>query len=194
MNRLQELKVQASILRKQLKSSEKQLQEKAAKRFLQLPFHLYSTVDNVLADVDFYQLKHAYWVLAVENNYETWQQYRDAIIREECMYTGSAGAFLNVWFANYDEAKNYQLEKGGYLLPYRKDYFVCNEALIQELGLAEYKKEWEEINYDWAKPKNKKAWTVIYKTAKKNYLTRCKSSTKIKPIDISKRPEWLKKA
>ncbi|MEZ5016223.1 MAG: hypothetical protein R2800_04170 [Flavipsychrobacter sp.] len=191
MNRLQELKIKASLLRKQLRSPEQQHQEKAAKRFLQLPFHQYSILEDVLKDVDFYQLKHAYWVLAIENNHETWQQYRDTIIKEDCMYIGNSSAFLNVWYANYEEAKQHQNAQGGYLLQYRKDYFICTEELIKELDLALFKKEWEEIGYDWAQPKSKAAWNIIFKAAKKNYLARCQKTASPKAASKTKRPDWL---
>ena len=190
-NRLQELKVKASLLKKQLRSDEDAARTKAAKRFLQLPFHQYSAVEHVLADVDFYQLKHAYWVLALEHGYDNWKQFKDTIIREDCMYYGNCGAYLNVWFANYDEAKHYHQEQGGYLLPYRKDYYVCTKEVVLYLGLDEHDAEWEKLGNNWVDNTCPTSWNTIYKTAKKNYLNHIKASSK-PTRRTDNRLEWLK--
>lgn len=190
-NRLQELKVKASLLKKQLLSDDKDVQTKAAERFLQLPFHKYNSVEYLLQDVGFYQLKHAYWVLAIENGHDSWQAFKESVIKEDCMYYGSCGAYLNVWFANYDEAKQYHRENSGYLLPYRKDYYVCTEEVIQFLGLDEHKQEWQKLGNNWVEATCLTSWNTIYGTAKKNYQNYLKVTSKpTKRTD--NRPEWLK--
>ncbi len=180
LNPLQQLKTEASLLRKKLKSTDKEVQTAAAKRFLQLPFLKFATIEQVLGDIDFYQLKHAYWVLAIEHGYSNWQKFRDEIIKTHCMYDHSCGAYLNVWIADYEEAKTYHIEHGGYLLQYKKDYFICTDEVINALGLSSFKQEWEAIGYNWVKPLNKTAWNAIYQTAKKNYLDRLKASRNVK--------------
>lgn len=191
-NQLKELKTQASLLCKQLRSDDTTKQTTAAKRFLQLPFLRYSTVEKVLADIPFYQLKHAYWVLAIEHGYSNWNALRTEIIRQECMYSTSCGVYLNVWCASYKEAEDHHQTNGGYLLQYQKHYFIATEEVIHTLGLAHLSKEWKAIGYNWVAPRDKNAWNTLFKEAKKLYLERMKNKPKLKPIDRSKHPEWLK--
>ena len=46
---------------------------------------------------------------------------------------------------------------GGYLLPYKNDFFVCQRAYIQTLGLDPDDPDWEQIGFDWVKPANQDA-------------------------------------
>jgi len=79
-------------------------------------------------------------------------------------------SFLNHWFATYEQAREQLDVHGGYLLQYRTSYFVCGEGYIKFLELDSFKSEWEAIGYDWVRPTDKKAWEVIFKKAKANYL------------------------
>ncbi len=187
-NRLQEQKTRASILLKHLKGEDANRQQKAAERFLQLPFLQHSNTQVIINDIDFYRLKHAYHVLAIENGYDNWAAFRESMITEDCMYTAGCGAYLNVWFKHYEEATTYHKTNGGYLLQYRKDYYVAEQAVIDVLGLQHLSTEWKTIGNNWVQPTNKQAWEVIYAVAKANYL---KPPTPYKAPDKSKRPTWL---
>lgn len=190
-NRLQEQKTRASILLKHLKGEDSTRQHKAAERFLQLPFLQLSNAQAILNDTDFYRLKHAYHVLAVENGFDNWAAFREAIITEDCMYTAGCGAYLNVWFKHYPEAAAYHLANGGYLLQYRKDYYVAEHAVIEVLGLQNLSAEWKAMGNNWVQPANKEAWEKIYNVAKENYL---KPTLPYKAPDKTKRPAWLQNA
>lgn len=188
-NRLQEQKTRASILLKHLKGEDSTRQHKAAERFLQLPFLQHSNAQAILNDIDFYRLKHAYHVLAVENGYDNWAAFRESIIMQDCMYAIGCGAYLNVWFKHYEEAVTYHQKNGGYLLQYRSDYLVVKHAVIEMLGLQHLHAEWEAIGNNWVQPANKEAWEKIYAVAKAKYL---KPPLPYKAPDKTKRPAWLK--
>lgn len=186
--RLSEYKTRASILIKQLKGTNAEQQLKAANRFLQLPFLKHSSANAVVSDIDFFRLKHAYAVIAIENGCDNWNTLRENTIIEDCMYTTGCGVYLNVWFNNYEEASAYRNENGGYLLRYRKDYFVAEQTVIAVLGLDHLEQEWAAIGYDWVKPKSKDDWQKIYVQAKENYL---KPAAPYTPPNKDKRPAWL---
>lgn len=170
-NPLEELKIQASILLKDLNSSEPERFLKAAARFKNVPQFAEKTDEEIGLLKSEIQRKHALAVLAAERGFKTWSELRDDIIAKECLHRPMGGSsFLNHWFAKYEEARD-QLEKhGGYLLQYRSSYFVSGDGYIKFLGLDSFKAEWEKIGYDWVKPADKKAWDVIFKKAKANYL------------------------
>jgi hypothetical protein len=168
-NPLEELKIQASILLKDLNSNEPERFLKAAARFKNEPKFAEIPTDELLkTDI---KRKHALAVLAHERGFKSWENLRDDIIAKECLHRPMGGSsFLNHWFATYEQAREQLDAHGGYLLQYRSSYFVCGAGYIKFLGLDSFKSEWERIGYDWVKPADKKAWDVIFKKAKENYL------------------------
>lgn len=68
---------------------------------------------------------------------------------EPIMYVPRMDAFLNLWFASYDEARAALQAQGGYLLPYRDQYFVSPAEAIRELGLDPADPDWAAIDWDW---------------------------------------------
>jgi hypothetical protein len=190
-NRLQEYKTRAAILLKKFNSTDNTESEKAAIRFLKLPFLGHSTVNAILSDRSFFRLKHAQQVLAIENGYHSWEAFRQQVILEDCLFNKHSSAFLNVWLNNYEEAKAYQKEHGGYLLQFRKDYAVCPQDYIDAAGLSAFNSEWMAMQYDWVRPACKKSWQVVFDHLKKQYLT----AKPVKPLTTEKssnnRPQWL---
>ena len=73
------------------------------------------------------------------------------------------GGFLNQWFANYLQAKSYQQINGGFLLPFKKQFFICDADYINNLGFNAEDNDWQLIGYDWANPANKAAWQRLYR-------------------------------
>ncbi len=49
------------------------------------------------------------------------------------------------------------LRGGGYLLPYRNQFFVTVAAAIRELGLDPEDPDWERIGRDWVRPRDAEA-------------------------------------
>jgi hypothetical protein len=62
------------------------------------------------------------------------------------------GAFLNHWCATYDEARALRESQGGYLLPFKDQFFVTGAEGIEELGLDPQDPDWERIGFDWVRP------------------------------------------
>jgi hypothetical protein len=151
---VQECKIQASILLKSLRSENSDMQLRAIKRFQCLAeFAKFSHVVMLAAPI---KLKHALLVIAIENGFQSWVQLKTEVpfIR---------GGFLNKWFANYAEAKQQLRAENGFLLPYKKQFFICDASYIAQLGLDPLAPDWELIGYDWANPNDKAAWQRLYK-------------------------------
>ncbi len=74
------------------------------------------------------------------------------------MYVTRMDAVLNRWFTNYEEARASLEAEGGYLLPFKSQFFVTQSEGIRELGLDPDDPDWERIGRDWVRPKDSDAW------------------------------------
>jgi hypothetical protein len=148
---IEECKVQASILLKSLRGSDA---EKAAKRFKRLPEFADLSISDILQkDI---KRKHALLLIAIENEFNSWVDLKMQV-------NFIVGGYLNSWFANYPEAKSYLQATGGFLLPYKKQFFICNANYIKQIGFEPDDPNWKLIGYDWVVPDDKKAWQRLYK-------------------------------
>ena len=151
---VQECKIQASILLKSLHSSDLEQAKLAAKRFQRLAeFSEYSLEKIALAEI---KHKNALAVIALEKGFESWADLK-------CQLPLIRGGFLNQWFANYADAKSYLQLNGGFLFPYKNQFFICDDDYVVNLGLNSKDPDWKLIGYDWANPDNKVAWSHLYK-------------------------------
>ena len=77
------------------------------------------------------------------------------------MYVESMDAFLNQWFTTYEDARTVREAEGGYLLPFKNQFFVTVAAGIVELGLDPNDPDWEHIGWDWVRPLDSGAWELL---------------------------------
>lgn len=167
--RLAELRTQATFLLKDL-SHTSELSLKAAGRLLQHPVFADKTVYWLIEQADKVKLKHAYAVLALENGFANWADFRNKVIENDCLYYSSGVAFIHAWFKDYEVAHAYFIKNGGYLLSFWGDYVVCGKEYIDCLGLGDYETQWSNIGYNWHKPKDFNAFETLKEVAVKNYL------------------------
>ena len=73
-------------------------------------------------------------------------------------YQTNLDVFLNLWYANYEEARLSLNRNGGFLLPYRQHFFVCQPDVIKALGLEPDDPDWEKIGFDCAHPRDAAAF------------------------------------
>ena len=150
---VKECKIQASILLKFLYSKIPAQIEKATKRFQQLPeFSKLSSTEIIQAKI---KRKHALAAVAMGKGFKSWADLK-------CQILFIRGGFLNQWFAHYPEAKSYLQEKGGFLLPYKNQFFICDAHYITQLGLDADDHDWVLIGYDWENPNDQAAWQRLY--------------------------------
>jgi len=77
---------------------------------------------------------------------------------EASMYVPGMAAILSRWFTNYEEASASREAEGGFLLPFKHQFFVTTREAIRELGLDPDDPDWERINWDWVRPADREAW------------------------------------
>jgi hypothetical protein len=74
------------------------------------------------------------------------------------MYVTRMDAVLNRWFTAYENARASLESEGGYLLPYKNQFFVTLSEGIRELGLDPEDADWDRIGFDWVRPGDTEAW------------------------------------
>jgi len=91
------------------------------------------------------KLKEALELVAVENDFTSWKDYKNSL---DTFWYEKSSSFLNHWFSTHSEASEYRKEYGGYLLTYKGQYFVASAQYIEHLGLDAKDDVWEAINFD----------------------------------------------
>jgi hypothetical protein len=121
-----------------------------------------ATADQILAHPERVRLKHALALVATEAGFESWLEMKAALERpdnvDQSWYARGMDVFLNRWFRTYEEARRSLDEDGGFLLTYRKQFFICEDAAIPLLGLDPRDPDWERIGWDCARPIDKAAY------------------------------------
>ena len=63
-------------------------------------------------------------------------------------------AFLNRWFARYGEARALLEAEGGYLFPFRRQFFICEAGFLEARGIDPTHPDWDRIGRDWVRPRD----------------------------------------
>lgn len=71
-------------------------------------------------------------------------------------------AHWNIWSASYEEARAIRHEHGGYLLAYKRQFFITDRHYIETIGLDPEDLDWERIGHDWARPSELAARGRLY--------------------------------
>ena len=162
---LDEYKIPRGILIKDLRSPDPRRSAGAANRFGVCPStqKLLTRRPDGPPDV---KLKHAFEVVAHEAGFASWASLRVALHRQapsidpnDLLCPRRPGGFLNPWFSTYEEAHACREKNGGFLLPYRSQFFVCTATYIEDaLHLSPDDEDWARIGWDWARPRDAAAW------------------------------------
>ncbi len=164
-----ECKIRASILLKDLRCDERPRTVRAAERFRSLPVFALLDTDAIIGRRDSIQLKHALAAIAAELGYPTWTACKRRLevpanlrLDTERFFETRTGepmgaAYLNRWFARYDEARASLETEGGYLFPYRHQFFICEQGFLDVRGIDPADPDWERIGRDWVRPRDEEA-------------------------------------
>lgn len=160
---LHECKVRASLLLKELASLDMARATRAAERLRALPFFASLSLGEVLARRDSVQRKHALAVIAREQGHASWGELKQA--REsspsqvdfERLLARVGARFLNRWFTTREEAVASLRAHGGYLFPFREQFFICGPELLTLLGVDMTDADWVRAGPDWLEPRDVEA-------------------------------------
>lgn len=111
------------------------------------------------------RLKDALNIVARYLGFRSWRELRRNGMETE-LYIKATGITSNLWCKTYSEAQVVQKQYGGFLLPYRKQYFVCSIEYIKELGISPDDLDLVLAGNDWANPKDSDALRRLNKKIK----------------------------
>ncbi|NNC09317.1 hypothetical protein HJC10_41695 [Corallococcus exiguus] len=157
---LHEYKVRASLLLKDLDSSDTARATRAAERMRALPFFATLSLGEVLARRDTVQHKHGLAVVAREAGHTTWTELKQALeggaraLDTRAFFQKGQSPFLNRWFSTYEEASRSLDAQGGFLFPFRDQCFICEADFLQALGIDSRDADWERMGRDWVRPRD----------------------------------------
>ena len=77
-------------------------------------------------------------------------------------YQPNLDVFLNRWYPSYEVAQSAREHHGGFLLPYKNHFFVCEPEVIRALGLDPDDSDWEKIGWDAAQPRDVEAYERLH--------------------------------
>jgi hypothetical protein len=156
---LQECKVRASLLLKELSASDTSRATRAAERLRALPTFARLSPAELLARRDSVQRKHALAVIAREQGFASWVELKSAREEDpassvdfEALLSRVGGLFLNRWFSSYEDALASLRADGGYLFPFRQQFFVCEANLLTALGVDVADPDWARTGPNWVEP------------------------------------------
>jgi len=158
---ISDLKAQARILHRQVVAGERA----ALARTRQLP-ELRSS--DAAAPPGEIRRRHCLAVIARELGFQGWP-HAVAVLRGTdssdfgtLLYPEWGHVHWNIWSASYDEARAIRQQHGGYLLAYRRHFFIADRHFIKTLGLNPDDPDWELIGRDWVKPQRSDARERLY--------------------------------
>jgi len=151
---------QARRLQQDLGAADEAKAHAAAVRCAQLPELAARPLDDLRAGRARVTRAHCQHVIALEHGFAGWGALLAASLPlAACvtMHVPRMSAWLNQWFAHYGEAKAALDEGGGYLLPFRNQFFVTTADAVRELGLDPDDPDWARIGHDWVRPRDPEA-------------------------------------
>ncbi|MEM9194270.1 MAG: hypothetical protein AAGF12_34155 [Myxococcota bacterium] len=117
------------------------------------------------------QRRHALAVIAEGMGFSGWPHAKAVLSGDrvadygELMHIDTGGSICNIWSAAYSEAKQIREEHGGYLLGYRRHFFVAEAPYIEALGLRPDDPDWGRIGRDWVRPSDRIPWQRLTQRA-----------------------------
>jgi hypothetical protein len=167
---VRELKTRAEILQGRVASGD----GKALERLRALPELARADAEALATAAPRMRRKHFLLVVAREHGFTTWEHARRVLEGATAetdfgtlLYGAQTMGTLNVWFADYDEARRHldEVRREGvrrYLLAYKRQFFVAERCLVEALGLDPDDADWDAIDCDWARPRDPVARRRLY--------------------------------
>lgn len=101
-------------------------------------------------------LKEALDKVAKLSGYPSWRELRRSSPENDFYWKGS-GSVPNHWCKSHGEAQRVLEQNGGFLIPYLKQFFVCQGDFVEGLGISLKDPDLSAVGPDWASPRDKQA-------------------------------------
>lgn len=160
VNLIEDMKHRARLLQQDVRRGD----PASLARLRQLP-ELREVADRTLPQQ--VQRHHCLTALARALGFTGWPPARAALAGEAvddlgCLvFRDSGGSLWNIWSADYGEAHGLREAHGGYLLAYRRQFLIAEAPFVTFIGLDPEDPDWDRIGRDWARPRDRGAWTRL---------------------------------
>lgn len=161
---IEEIKVRAKLLQKRIEQGEPE----ALERLRKLPELRKSNLEQLKEFAATIQRKHCFAVVSRELGFAGYQHAQRVLSGDEAendfgtmLYPSRCGA-LNHWYVDYQEARDLRAEINGYLLAYKRHFFIVDGYFIEALGLDPSDPDWDAMGRDWVKPHDLEARRRLY--------------------------------
>lgn len=106
------------------------------------------------------QLKDALQIVAKAKGFDSWRELNAKFEETDLFNPAHWSAQWKVWYSTLDEART-NLKEAEFLLPYHKQFFICDVHYIQALGISPEDGDLKAIGNDWTIPQNENAWERV---------------------------------
>lgn len=142
----------------------------ASERLRALPELRRASSEQLAAFATRVQRKHCLAAIARETGFQSWDHATRVLGGDDTerdqgdlLCPRSAASFLNHWFASYPEAREVHVDRGGYLLGYRRQCFIAGrEYIAATLGLDPDDRDWAVLGFDTVRPRSPIAKRSLY--------------------------------
>lgn len=112
-------------------------------------------------------LKEALEIIAKHANFPSWRELKENLDENAILVRHLGSSVWNVWYASYDEAlRDLNQREGRYLLPYQKQFFICDIHYVNRLNISEDDADLKLVGNNWVEPKDTEAWSRLLKKMK----------------------------
>lgn len=108
-------------------------------------------------------LKEMLLLVAQSLGFSSWRDLKKQIELSDILVSPHASAFWHVWYRNYEQAEEHLEKTGGFLLPYQKDFFICDKFYIESIGISAEDEDLLRVGNNWAKPNDHASWEKLVK-------------------------------
>ena len=113
-----------------------------------------------------FALKDAFNILARHQGFASWRDYKKTLLNNPDFSPPGMSAFWKIWYASYAEAAEHQQGTDYFLLPYQKQFFLCDVHYIAALGVAADDPDLVKVGMDWTRPRDAEAWKRLLQKIK----------------------------
>ncbi len=112
------------------------------------------------------QLKDALDTIARLSGFPNWRELKVVTEETEIFCPQPSSAYWKTWYASYEEAVAHLAKTDGYLLPYRKQFFICDIHWVERLGLAADDTDLAKVGRNFVEPLDPEAMSRVMKKIK----------------------------
>jgi hypothetical protein len=169
---LTQLRAHARVLQRRVRERE----PAALRRLRRVPECAKLDEESLVGGV---QRRHCLAAVARQLGFQSWIHARAVLSGEEqtdfgtLLYPEGCVGHCNIWSASYDEAREIRAAHGGYLLAYKRQYFIVDRFFIESIGLDPENPDWVLMGRDWARPNDVAARGRQYRTLIERTLGAC---------------------